>query len=154
MFSRKNRAVKNYIYILVTRSTETDQQPYIDQWPGQHDQNNNHDQRFSVDFLLIRSWFFLVVVTLSNNGYVVLVCYLIPSSRLFIIYYAPPYEYLLSLPMISLVSVILQNPSKFEFSFLLCPSFAIVWPILNVRIFEFHTPIPNISRMYLIVLYM
>ena len=49
-------------FFWVTKSTESDQQPSIDHCPGQHDRNNNHDQRFSVDFLLIRLEFYLVVL--------------------------------------------------------------------------------------------
>jgi hypothetical protein len=53
------RAVKKTFFF--TRSTETDQQPSVDQWPGQRDRNNNHDQRFSVDFVVLQPQFFLVV---------------------------------------------------------------------------------------------
>ena len=45
----------------MTISTKTDQKPSIDQWPGQRDRNNSHDQRFYVDFVLILPQFFLVV---------------------------------------------------------------------------------------------
>ena len=37
----------------------------VEIWPGQHDQNNSHDQQFSVTFLLIRPQFFLVVWRLA-----------------------------------------------------------------------------------------
>jgi hypothetical protein len=57
----KKKFIFYFLFFYVTRSTETDQQSSVDQWPGQRDQNNNHNQRFSVDFLLIRPQFFLVV---------------------------------------------------------------------------------------------
>ena len=50
----------------MTRSTNFDQQPSVEVWPGQRDPNNSHDRRFSIDFVLIRSHVFLVVDAKSH----------------------------------------------------------------------------------------
>ena len=40
-------------YFLWPDQHKTDQQPYVEVWPGQRDRNNSHDQELYVDFVLI-----------------------------------------------------------------------------------------------------